>query len=257
MSNLNTIFLANPRTEVGLTDLLYLAVAAAADGAINGADLAKGWIGVPHTWTYASANTINVPAGATSLYQKGWGVRWKQGGAYKYAYLTTVASALLTVNGGSDYTVANSAITDIAVTPNPSRAFGFPTEFNWTVSWINFTIGSAAQVAKFTLLPDRVRGYLKTTLAADSSMGTTPRFSVPVTMASGVSFADHIGRATFYDADAGLLYLAMPHVFTNTEIRLHAFNAASSYGSFVAASATVPFTWTTSDRIQIDFDYRW
>jgi hypothetical protein len=97
-------------------------------------DFAKGWIEIPDTWTYASARTINVPTDATLLYQKGWGIRFKQGGAYKYEYIINTAATLLTVEGGSDYTVANAAITDIAVCPNPHTAFGFPDWFNYTVT---------------------------------------------------------------------------------------------------------------------------
>jgi hypothetical protein len=107
----------------------------------------QGWIPVSVTWTYASATTINVPTNATLLYQKGWGIRFKQGGAYKYAYMVTVAATLLTVTGGSDYTVANAAITDIAVCPNPGSAFGFPAWFNYAPV-VNGSGGSAGTYAE-------------------------------------------------------------------------------------------------------------
>jgi microcystin-dependent protein len=63
------------------------------------------------TWTYASATTITVPTGATERYQKGDKIRLKQGGAYKYFTVTTVASTLLTITSKT-YTLTNDTITD-------------------------------------------------------------------------------------------------------------------------------------------------
>lgn len=138
MTNLNDVYLANPVAELAAADLLYLLDdpgGIPTHGAIRKDDLFAqiyngGWIETSEAWTYASATTINVPTDATARFQKGWGIRFKQGGTYKYMYMTTVAAALLTVTGGSDYIVANAAITDVAVTPNPQGAFGFPLWFN-------------------------------------------------------------------------------------------------------------------------------
>jgi hypothetical protein len=92
---------------------------------------AGGWNAVVGSWTYASASTINVPAGAASIYNKGDKVRLKQGGGYKYYYIIAIADTLLTVTGGSDFTVANSAITDMyySKVENP---LSFPHWFNYT-----------------------------------------------------------------------------------------------------------------------------
>lgn len=105
--------------------------------------LLSGWIEVSETWTYASANTINVPAGGSTIYKKGMGIRWKQGGGYKYAYIySTSGDTVIAVTGGTDYTVANAALTDIAYTFTPDTAVGFPVTFNcaaptWNLSTID------------------------------------------------------------------------------------------------------------------------
>ena len=105
----------------------------------NGVIPNDGWIPVSDNWTYASATTINVPSGATGIYQKGDKLRLKQGGSYKYYYIITVADTLLTVSGGTDYTVANSTITDVYYS-HIENPFGFPINgFNWTP-----TIGGSA-----------------------------------------------------------------------------------------------------------------
>jgi len=89
-----------------------------------------GWIPILDTWTYASTNTINAPT-ALVPFKKGWGVRFKQGGGFKYMYITALSANLLTVYAGSDFVVSNAAITDVSITKEPLNAFGFPEDFNW------------------------------------------------------------------------------------------------------------------------------
>lgn len=90
-----------------------------------------GWTLVSDTWTYASATTITVPSGAALLYAIGDKLRIKQGGGYKYYYIIAIADTLLTVTGGSDYTVANAAITDVYYS-HMANPVGFPLIFNYT-----------------------------------------------------------------------------------------------------------------------------
>jgi hypothetical protein len=91
-------------------------------------DQASGWTSCLETWSYASATTITVPSNATTKYSVGDKIRLKQGGGYKYFYVTGVADTLLTVSGGSDYTVANSVITDNDFS-KLSSPVGFPGYF--------------------------------------------------------------------------------------------------------------------------------
>lgn len=117
-------------------------------------NMLNGWIEVYDTWAYASATTITVPSGATSIYGSGFKIRWKQGGSYKYAYIVTVASTLLTITGGSDYSVANSAITDVAysIASNP---IGFPDYFNWSPTIVGFSSNPANGVYRFRVVGKR------------------------------------------------------------------------------------------------------
>jgi len=89
-----------------------------------------GWQEANETWAYASATTITVPSGAASKYQKGDKVKLTQT-TDKYFYITGVADTVLTVTGGSDYTVADAAITSpyYSKMENPQ---GFPHRFNFT-----------------------------------------------------------------------------------------------------------------------------
>ncbi len=158
-----------------------------------------GWIEVTDSWTYASANTINVPTDATTTYKKGIGIRLKQGGGYKYYYGTIVAATLLTVTGGTDYTVANAAITDVAYTLSPETAVGFPVTFNcaaptWDTATIDNGTGGQQPTAGsqyFRIDGDRVNlsVFLSSSGAVKNGAGTEIAISnIPATLPSRESF---------------------------------------------------------------------
>lgn len=96
----------------------------------TGTSGADGWTSVSDTWTYASATTITVPTGAASLYKKGDKIKLTQT-TVKYFYVVSVADTVLTVTGGSDYTVANAAITSPYYS-HQSSPIGFPDKFLWS-----------------------------------------------------------------------------------------------------------------------------
>lgn len=88
----------------------------------------EGWSELGETFTYASASTITVASDATTRFQKGDKLRFKQGAGYKYYVVTAVAATVLTVLVNTDYTVANAAISDVWVS-RAARPFGFPSGF--------------------------------------------------------------------------------------------------------------------------------
>ncbi len=87
-----------------------------------------GWQSVTDTWTYASADaptfTITVPTGAASLYGVGMRIKLNQT-TDKYFIITAVDDTVLTVYGGTDYTLANAAISSIYVSLMKAP-LGFP-----------------------------------------------------------------------------------------------------------------------------------
>jgi hypothetical protein len=89
-----------------------------------------GWIPANETWTYASATTITVPSGAAAKYQKGDKIKLTQT-TVKYFYIVSVADTLLTITGGTTYTLANAAIT-LPHYSHVENPMGFPDWFDWT-----------------------------------------------------------------------------------------------------------------------------
>lgn len=115
-----------------------------------------GWIDANENWAYASATTITVPSGATSKYAVGDRIRLVQSSTTKYFYVIGVASTVLTITGGSSYTLANSAITANYYSHAISLV-GFPksmafTIASWATSGTAFTNAPAVAQAFFSIV---------------------------------------------------------------------------------------------------------
>src|ERR1035437_6296736 len=116
---------------------------------------ANGWTPVADTWTYASATTINVPSGAASLYQVGDKIMLTQTTVKKF-YIVGVADTLLTVTAGSNFTVANAAIT-LPFYSHMSNPLGFPANFDltaptWTTTGTAFTNQPGTNAFAFSIV---------------------------------------------------------------------------------------------------------
>lgn len=101
-----------------------------------------GWINNNETWTYASSTTFTVSGDVTGKYSAGMKVRMYQSG-YKYFFITKVAysspNTTITVYGGTDYTIANAAITTGHFSPHKAP-LNFPLDpAKWTIETTNAT----------------------------------------------------------------------------------------------------------------------
>lgn len=103
-----------------------------------------GWNSVNATLSYASATTMNINTDLTGIIPQYAKIRWKQGGDFKFAYLTSITATLWTVNGGVDYSVANAAITDVAWSGND-----YPTGFPLFIAY-SYPVTGISGVATFT-----------------------------------------------------------------------------------------------------------
>jgi hypothetical protein len=91
-------------------------------------DVGSGWVSISDTWTYSSADSptfiITIPTDGTTKYSVGMRVKLTQT-TVKYFIVTAVTATTLTVYGGTDYTLANTAITLPSFSSNKAP-FGFP-----------------------------------------------------------------------------------------------------------------------------------
>lgn len=147
-----------------------------------------GWIPAEQTWTYASATTITVPSGAASRYQKGDKIKITNNSATKYFYIVGVADTVLTVTGGSDYTVHDSAIT-LPYYSHVENPIGFPHWFNYTLAFTGFSTNPTGSLARFSINGRVV--HLVISAINGTSNAATMTMSLPVT---ATSFATIMGR---------------------------------------------------------------
>ena len=120
------------------------------------------WAPARQGWTYASSSTVYAAGNVTAIYSKGQRVRLVQFGATKYYYITAVSAydslnnrTTLTLNGGTDYTVANATIG--AVYYSNISAPGFPDWFNYSPTLTGFSSNPTDTVYRFLLTPTTCR----------------------------------------------------------------------------------------------------
>ena len=116
-----------------------------------------GWIDANESWAYASASTITVPSGAAAKYAKGDKIKLTQT-TVKYFYVVGVADTVLTVNGGTDYTVANAAIT-LNYYSHATSPIGFPSKFTTGTNTTLRMDGAIAIVEHWGYLAYEAAGY--------------------------------------------------------------------------------------------------
>ena len=141
---------------------------------------ADGWIPVSDTWTYASATTITVPSGAASIYKVGMGIRLTQSSTVKYFYIVGVADTVLTVTGGSDYTLANATISAVSYTNTPDTAIGFPRVFQYTTTITGYTTNPKTATLEFKMIGNCVYVATYTRIDGNDSNTTELTFTLPV-----------------------------------------------------------------------------
>lgn len=206
-------------------------------------DYVSEWVEVSDSWSYASASTITVPTDATTKYRVGDRIRWKQGGGYKYGNVAAIAATLLTIDVNTDYTVANSAITDVAFSRSVSP-FGFPAYFNWSPTSGGYSVGNGTQVARFFRTGKIIDFWYSFTLGSTSTITGDFNLTLPVTPSpdfqalADITDAGTAGYVAFGITGTGILYI-------------RAVNVTGTYPTnSTTFSSTVPFTWTTNDNVR-------
>lgn len=157
-----------------------------------------GWIPVSDTWTYKTATTITVPSGAASIYKVGMGIRLTQT-TVKYFYIVGVADTVLTVTGGSDYTLANATISAVSYAPNPDTAIGFPRVFQYTTTITGYKTDPKTATLEFKMIGNCVYvGSTHNRIDGNDSDTTTLTFTLPVS-----AYGNQCVTALGYPVDGG------------------------------------------------------
>lgn len=232
-------------TSLAVSGATTLTGAAAFNGGFT-SKLSNEWVGGSGTWTYASASTFTVPAADAALMSVGTKI-WITQTTSKWFYVTGISGTTITVTAGSDYTVANAAIT-APYFSNATTPVGFPDEFNWTPTWTNVS-GGTNNYAIFSMIGKHVTFRIKYTLAGAGVSGAAT-FSLPVTAAASQSGdVALIGQGYFLD-NGNNTYPGQLTFGSTTTMRIRPINAAGTYATAGAeTSSTVPFTFGSPDTI--------
>lgn len=209
-----------------------------------------GWISPTDTWTYVSATSFKITGSdVSSKFPVGTKIKLTQT-TVKYFYVTASSfstDTTVTVNGGSDYSLANAAITSPAYSYDATPQ-GFPGWFSWTPSFTNLS-GGSLNYARFRMSGKNVDYRFKYSLAGAGVSGSVT-FTLPV-----AENADYdqtgvtpMGLAQF--RDAGTAVISGMVLWNSTGVAdVRALNAASTYATQVTLSSTIPFTWANTDQI--------
>lgn len=218
-----------------------------------------GWTAVTETWTRAANHTFNISGDVTAIYRKGTKVRYKDGGSYEYGVVQSAIFSIdtTTVNLviNSSYEMAAATITDryISYIENPE---GFPQWFNWPLVFTNLTVGNGTLTARWRATPLTVYFEIDMLFGSTSSISGEISFSPPTLATLSGNFPP-IGLAVLLDSGVGT-YVGQVFLLNNPSIAaIRVIGASETYGRQLALSSTVPFTWTTSDRIMVNGFYGW
>lgn len=219
-----------------------------------------GWIDPGETWTYASATTFTVPGNQTAKYIAGVKIKLTQT-TPKYFYVVSSSygapNTTVTVTGGSDYTIANAAITSPYYSRS-ERPAGFPDIFNYTLAWTSDgsapSLGNAVVVSRFRISGKHVDVKIQITFGNTSSFGSgNYSFSLPLTSAN--DGANNMGFTYVSDASvSGTSYPYFAAVLSNSAVITYFVDSAAS-GTARRITPTSPITLTTSDAIIINVRY--
>lgn len=141
-----------------------------------------GWTPVSSTWTYASASTITVPAGAAAIYVVGDKIKLTQT-TLKFFTVSSVANTTLGIAAPSA-TLVDAAITSASYS-HEANPVGFPAQFSYTPT-VTYTGGTADPTSWPTLTGvfSSVGRLATITISGTCTCGsgdrTVIKFSVPI-----------------------------------------------------------------------------
>ena len=218
-----------------------------------------GYITPTYTPVYASASSITVTGtDVTAQFPVGTKVSLSQSGT-KYFYVTSSSfSTNTTINltGGSDYTVANAAISSFKYSYD-STPQGFPSGFNFPPTLNNFTVGSGTVTGEFSIIGKTLIGEVYIAYGTSMAFGTGTTLNLPVTAASKYSSRNFfpIGDIAFYDNGTALYYgyLLVSSSTTNAGLRYERSDGTN--GNMAATTSSTPMTLATGDSVAIQFQY--
>lgn len=126
----------------------------------------------------------------------------------------------------------------------------------WTPTLTNITKGNGTEVARYSLVGKELKFYYSLTLGTTSSVGdSSSKVSLPLPASSSYTQYSLLGQTAYFDASAGTTYVGVLIFDTGSTAILGTINTGVSTAFTIDTTTTVPFTWTSTDRITFSGSY--
>ena len=189
----------------------------------------SGWIPLP-SCTYVSATSFTIAQDIYAIITPGDKIRLVQSGATKYFYVIGISvsgnTTTVNVTGGSDYVLANAAISS----PNFSHAASpdrFPDWLNWSP-----TVGATGSMTVSSLILDLAKFHFngrEVVLSLHISFGlwTTASNTVTVTLPVNSPYAYGCVAASVVDTGPSITGLAFLPAAANSTLSVRKYDSSN------------------------------
>lgn len=226
-------------------------------------DDTKGWKLFTNTCTYASAQTFTVKGACTDIFTRDTRIKFdnpttKYGVVISSSYASPNTTVTILTN--ADYTVANSAITNVYISYEASPA-GYPRYFNFTPSWSNVTVGNGTSRGEVSINEGWCKGWASLEWLPTSDTPTSAvtgqiglNYPAPPSTNYTLSNINEVGGGTVLDASPATIY-KMVAIDRTGILQLRSLRSDGTRVTEEATSGTVPITWAGDDKFVIEFNY--
>jgi hypothetical protein len=151
-------------------------------------------------------------------------------------------------------TVARLAVgaNDTVLTADSTAATGLKWGGDWTAftpSVSNLTVGNGTFIGRYRKIGKTCEVYFRLTFGSTTSVQTNPHFFLPFNYKNSfVAYGDFLDSGT-------LRYTGVIDTAFGAAAYFAVIKTDSTYGSLLAMTSTIPFTWTTNDVITFNFSY--
>lgn len=122
---------------------------------------------------------------------------------------------------------------------------------SWTPTYVNITVGNGTVVAKYRQIGKNIEFRYKLTFGSTTSISTAPTVTLPVTAASDAT-GFFVGDGAQTVGASGVSQGGTVYILTTTTMRPVSIN---TNGVYIDITATSPFSFTTTDSIQMSGKY--
>jgi hypothetical protein len=121
----------------------------------------------------------------------------------------------------------------------------------WTPTYTNISVGNGTVTARYQQVGKTVNVEFQLTFGSTTTISAPARISTPVTarMSGNITFL-----ATFLDSGTAE-YIGLANNPNGDLFEFGAVNASATYAFSGSVQATIPFTWTTNDKISFRATY--